>query len=100
MKNIIKLMLAAATLAAMPLPAMAVEVREAIRICDGNPQCDYKVGDTGVTTFSVADGSGGTNIVQCPQRGDCQCLTCKPGPKNIPLGKMLKGKMQKNAIAN
>lgn len=100
MKIIVKLILTAAAFAAMSFPAFAVEVREAIRICEGNPQCDYKVSDTGVTTFSVADGSGGTNIVQCPQRGDCQCLTCKPGTKKVPLGKTLMGKMPKNAVAN
>ena len=43
----------AAALAAMPLPAAAVEVREAIRICEGNPQCDYRVHDDGITSFSV-----------------------------------------------
>lgn len=100
MKIIVKLMLAAAALAAMPLPAAAVEVREAIRICEGNPQCDYRVHDDGITSFSVADGNGGTNIVECPQRGACQCLTCKPGPKKLTIGKALMGKVPKSMLAN
>lgn len=100
MKMIVKLMLAVAVIASMSLPVFAVEVREAIKICDGNPQCDYRVSDTGVTTFVVDDGSGGTNIVECPQRGECQCLTCKPGTKKTSLGKTLMGKLPKNAVAN
>ena len=100
MKIIVKLIMAAAVIATMVLPAYAVEVREAIKICDNNPQCEYRVSDTGVTTFTVADGSGGTNIVDCPQRGECQCLTCKPGTKKTSLGKTLMGKLPKNAVAN
>jgi hypothetical protein len=100
MKIFVKLILAASAFASFSLSAYAVEVREAIKICDNNPQCEYKVSDTGVTTFVVDDGSGGTNIVQCPQRGECQCLTCKPGTKKTSLGKTLMGKLPKNAVAN
>lgn len=100
MKIAFKSILAAAAFAVLPLAAQAVEVKEAIKICDNNPQCDYRVGDKGITTFTVADGSGGTNIVECPLRGDCQCLTCKPGTKKLTIGKALMGMAPKNVLAN
>ncbi len=73
----------AAALAAVGLrqPAQATEAREAIRLCDKNPECSYNVRDNGSVDLRVGD-----NQINCPQEGPCTCDLCShpAGIKSTP----------------
>lgn len=63
--------LSAASIVAQP--SWATDTRTAIKLCDNNPNCDYRVSETSVLLW-VKDGNGGTSYVDCPapgQSGEC-----------------------------
>ncbi|MFZ1772581.1 MAG: hypothetical protein WAT78_01330 [Rhizobiaceae bacterium] len=76
------LLIAALMLAplAFTAPAFATDARQAIKLCDKNPNCSYNVRDNGSVTIVVADGAGGKHI-SCPQEGECSCDLCRVNPK-------------------
>lgn len=49
-------------------PSLATDTRTAIKLCDNNPSCDYRVSDTSVLLW-VKDGKGGSTYVDCPSPG-------------------------------
>ncbi len=65
-------------------PADATEVREAIRLCDKNPNCSYRVRDNGSVDITVSDDSGG-KYINCPQKGQCTCDICRVAPTKSKL---------------
>lgn len=72
----VRLAIAAITFSAVSIaaqPSWATDTRTAIKLCDNNPNCDYRVSETSVLLW-VKDGNGGTTYVDCPapgQSGEC-----------------------------
>jgi hypothetical protein len=68
----------------MPTPAAATEARGAIKMCDKNPNCSYKVNDNGSVDLQVSNAQG-IQVISCPQKGECRCDLCqhpaRTGPK-------------------
>jgi hypothetical protein len=71
-------------------PAMATNSRDAIKACDANPNCNYHVGNGGVTIV-VKDGKGGSTVIDCPAvNGECQVVIRKSMPTVVgPLAEVL-----------
>lgn len=61
-------------------PALATNARQAIRLCEKNPNCSYRVADNGSVFINVKT-SDGSHQVNCPQEGQCTCDTCIQAPK-------------------
>lgn len=73
------LILAASALFLFASAASATTAREAIRLCDKNPNCSYTVRDNGSVDLTVKN-PGGTSHVNCPQEGPCTCDICIRAP--------------------
>ena len=80
-------LLAAITLfaaaAAFTTPAAATEVKEAVKLCDNNPNCKSGPPDsTGVRFLNVRTSEGttykGITYIACPPEGDCRVLMFDP----------------------
>lgn len=77
--------LSAASVAAQP--SLATDTRTAIKLCDNNPNCDYRVSDTSVLLW-VKDGKGGTTYVDCPapgKSGECVAVRKQGFQRRQPL---------------
>jgi hypothetical protein len=60
-----------------PTPAPATDARQAMKMCDKNPNCDYRInGADGGMDLYVTGANGTTTTVACPQRGQCSCVDC------------------------
>ena len=66
-------------------PASATEVREAVRLCDKNPNCGYGSPDSdGSMLLVVKDGGGGgggATVIHCPPKGPCSVQKKNPTGK-------------------
>jgi hypothetical protein len=67
-----------AAVAAFTTPAAATEVKEAVKLCDQNPNCKSALPDsTGVRFFNVKTSEKMT-FIACPPEGDCRVLMFDP----------------------
>lgn len=67
-----------AAAAAFTTPAAATEVKEAVTLCDNNPNCKSGTPDsTGAMLLNVKT-SKGTTYIDCPPKGDCHILRHDP----------------------
>lgn len=65
-------------LATWPDRAQATDARQAVKLCDNNPNCNYRVNDNGSVDLNVKNCGGGseTCFINCPQKGQCTCDVC------------------------
>jgi hypothetical protein len=74
-----------ATLLQLASPAVAVDARQAIRLCDKNPRCNFSVdGADGGITVTVGD-----QLIMCPGRGQCICAACRTSSGSSGVGGVL-----------
>ena len=59
-------------------PAFATDQAGAIKLCAANPNCGLTRGQGGVQLW-VDLGTGGTEEIWCPDKGECVCQTCTGG---------------------
>jgi hypothetical protein len=59
-------------------PAAAIDARQAFAACDRNPKCTPDTGNDGGVMFYIEQADGSNDIVSCPSRGSCSCITCTP----------------------
>lgn len=62
------ILFACLTLLALPSQAFATDARQAIRLCEINPNCTFYVDKAGDVSITVGD-----DLISCPQEGECVC---------------------------
>ena len=75
-------------------PALATDARQAIRLCEANPNCNFNVDDDGGVTLVVDD-----KVVSCPRKGECTCICGKQAGSQGVLGILSIKRAGKNAVA-
>lgn len=88
MGRIAAILIVSASLSVLGLssPAMATDARQAITLCEKNPNCSYNVTGGGVTLW-VRDGDGKNTYVDCPPPGKGGTCTVVRGGGQV--GKVL-----------
>ncbi len=60
----------------VPLPAMATDQGEAVKLCGKNPNCNLEKIAGGVS-ITIEGGTRGPNaVIFCPDQGACVCSMC------------------------
>lgn len=69
------------------LSAFATDARGAIKGCESNSKCDYRVNNDGSVDLFVINDS--IDHVHCPPKGDCICASCRTGVASCATSQLL-----------